>query len=62
MSEQFPNSPADSERQARVERLVEEGHSLAHAVGTAWGEQDAGFTAPPEHGVDKPGTTHRRVG
>jgi hypothetical protein len=54
---------ADNEntpRQQRVEKLVEQGHSLAHSVGVAWAEQGENFTPPKEHGADEPGT--RREG
>jgi len=46
----FP--PGESSRQARVAELVEEGHTLASAVGTTAAEE-AGYTPPPAHGVDE---------
>ena len=57
MSEKFTN-----ERQERVDQLVQEGHSLAHSTGAAWAEQNPDFTAPPEPGVDAPGTISPGVG
>jgi hypothetical protein len=40
MAEQF-----SSERQKRVEQLMEQGHSRTVSVGTAWAEQDPDFQA-----------------
>ena len=53
MPENFP--PADTPRQQRFADLVKQGYPLAAAVGTAAAEE-AGYTPPPPHGVDKPST------
>ena len=51
-----------TERQQRLEALVEKGYSLAEAHGRVRAEE-AGYTAPPTHGVDKPSTVgHNRPG
>jgi hypothetical protein len=44
-----------SERQNRVEELLEQGYSGAEAEGQARAEE-ANLTPLPAHGVDKPGT------
>jgi hypothetical protein len=49
-------SEYQSERQRRVEEMIEQGHSRAHAVGVSWAEQQPGYVPPPEHGVNQPST------
>jgi hypothetical protein len=52
----------NSDRQDRLERLLEQGYSQAEAVGRQRAEE-AGYTPLPAHGVDKPGTVgHKRPG
>jgi len=49
----FPTAPPDTPRQARVSRLVEQGHTLTDAVGLA-ASAEAGFEPLPTHGQDEP--------
>ena len=44
-----------TERQDRIENQLEQGHSIAEAVGRVRAEE-AGYTPRPSHGVDKPST------
>jgi hypothetical protein len=46
---------ARTERQHRIEQLVEQGYSPSEAGGRARAEE-AGFTPPKAHGVEKAGT------
>lgn len=54
-----PLFPPGSPRQDRVTELVEQGHTLATAVGVAASEE-LGYTPLPQHGVDDPGVAPPR--